>query len=312
MTSQSFSGEYKLILEKANGTIVDTGWFNNIVLDQGLNYLGTVPSYNNYTQLSSTAARIYNGPTAYIRVGSGSSAAVATQTALDAQTGYASSYINITTGQPVVATSPTQQFVILLNIGTPPGIPGSGWATPGVIQEVGAGWSSTGNTLFSRAVLPTPLITSSGDKLTVYYKLTRTTESFPVTGSVTINGVVYNYSATYGTPPLPTSNYVTPAKVTCAYQAGALPGNGYVTLNGVSQPTVATFPIGYTVSPYVQSSNYIDCTSAFALPQNWAGTGVKAIWVQYSNMAVQMHFSTVIPATPGNTLSLTLRAPWGR
>jgi hypothetical protein len=161
-------------------------------------------------------------------------------------------------------------------------------------------------------VLPTPLITSSGDKLTVYYKLTRTTQSFPVTGSVTINSIVYNYSATYGTPPAPTSNYVTPAKVTCAYQAGALPGNGYVTLNGVSQPTVATFPIGYTVSPYVPGSNYIDCTSAFALPQNWPGTGVKAIWVQYSNMAVQMHFSTVIPATPGNTLSLTLRAPWGR
>lgn len=314
MAYQSFFGEYKLILERSDGSVVDTGWFDNIVLNQGLDYLGVIPAYDSFTQVPQTGVKTYNGPTAYIRVGSGSSPASVSQTSLDAQTGYAIDVYDPTTGKAVIATSPSQQFSVMFNIGGTPvqGNTGTGWAPAGLIQEVGAGWASSGNTLFSRAVLPAPLITSIGDKLTIYYKLTRTTQSFPVNGSVSINGIVYNYTATYGTPPVPTTSYVTPAKIICAYQDGALSGSGYVTINGNPQPTVATFPIAYTVNPYVPGTYYIDCTSAFALPQNWAGKGVKIIWVQYSNMAVQMAFSTVIPATPGNTLSLTLRAPWGR
>jgi hypothetical protein len=67
-TKVALSGEYRLVI-KRNGEEIDTGWFKNLILNQGLDQLGTDG----------------NVLVGYARVGTGTTAPAVTDTVLQAQ-----------------------------------------------------------------------------------------------------------------------------------------------------------------------------------------------------------------------------------
>lgn len=162
------SGRYKLMATNSRGQErIVADWFENLILDSGLNRLGTGGVFD----------RIY--------VGTGNSTPVATQTALDTTLASTTDRRSYTDGYDSVGSAyafhrSTFRF-------------GTGEAA-GNLTEIGAGWASG---LFSRALIkdsggsPTTVTVLSDETLDVIYEL-RVYFPADVVGTVVISGVTHN------------------------------------------------------------------------------------------------------------------------
>jgi len=298
------SGEYRLVI-KRNGEEIDTGWFKNVILNQGLDQLGT-------------NGNVLNG---YARVGTGTTAPAVTDTTLVAQVAASNSGpSNVTvvnSGAPNYTTLSTYEYTFTQG------------AVVGNISEVGVGWATTGATLFSRALIvdnmgvPTTITLTAIDQLTIYYRLNASQPTTDTTTSVTISSVSYPYT-------IRTALAASFASVSATFQYGY----GFTRLNGVtlygndaalgaitgtlSGTIIANSSSGFTFTypAYTPGTYYRDSTFSVDVSTGNAAGGIGGIvleWGAYnSSLRNQIVLPTPIPKTNTQVLTITCRFTWAR
>lgn len=280
----------------------DTGWFKNLVLDQGLVRLA-----------SRGGAQIDR-----CRVGSGNNTPAASDTALQSQVASTTTAGSLTQG--AASTAPYYGFtrsVFTFAVG----------AAAGNLSEVGVGWAETGNTLFSRALItdqsgnPTTLVVQADEILQVTYEIRFYPVTTDVVSTITLIGV--DYTATLRPANITDSQYWSG----WGYMPGAQAGNtsgaypGASTIGAItSNPsgTRTAFPGSPTYDTSQSSSFKVRMTYAVSLTDlNLAG-GIGAVRLGsfsssgQSGGAWQVGFSPALPKTVARTASFTLELTFGR
>lgn len=181
-TECKLKGEYRCVLKRKDDIIKDTGYFDNLLLD------------NFFVDLTSVTSLI-GGYGRYIRVGTGTTPPDVTQTTL--QNLLASTQTTITTTQPAGSVSGGfvtgyAEYEMSFPLGSVVGnITEVGWGTAYKSLESG--------TVYSRALItdaggtPTPLTVTADDQLVVFYRLNLSSPAVDLTGSFILDGVTYNY-----------------------------------------------------------------------------------------------------------------------
>lgn len=293
-------GMYRLRVRKADGRIRhDTGWFPNLITNQGLDYL-----YTNNQYLANCL------------VGTGNSAPANTDTTLNSQIAWVA---NNNGSAPPNGYSGSPPYYTYLNMSYEFGQ----GAAAGNLQEIGIGPDTSH--CFSRALIlngvgsPTTLTILASEYLLVSYQLQLHSPTVDVTGSVTVSGTVCNYT-------LRASN------VNTSWSMGG--SNSYpdnmgirnmqiysdTTLQPVTGGPVGTFQgqanNGYVNGSYTTGQYYIDGTANFALTDCNLGSNNCAL-VTWGPRAggfgqCQCIFGATIPKTSSQIMSLTFRQTWGR
>jgi len=300
-------GEFRLVVTHPDGTEQDTGWFPNLILNQGLDRLGIAGSIL----------------IQYAQVGAGTGTPIATQTSLESYvagansnpTNYAETCIN--EGAPTYAALHTWRYTFTQG------------SVIGNITEIGVGWGATGATLFSRALIldgvgsPTTITLVAIDQLTVYYRLRVFPPLGDATGILNISGTDYSYvvrvsnASNFATVQFlfnSADNFSKSDNTTsgfASYGAGSVLGS----INGT--PTLQSGSGGpSTTAAYTLGTYYRDTTFSFGVGQGNATGGIGAlrfVWPQsYSVMPFQMSLSPVLPKDNTKTFSITMRFSWNR
>lgn len=307
MIHTSVAGQYRMEIRRGGELIKDTDWFDNIITDIGLDRLATT-----------------SGALSYCRVGTGTSTPVAANQTLDA----------------VVAVSPGGAWQSSVNEGSPlyrhtstVSYTFTQGAVVGNISEVGVGWATTGNALFSRALIvdgngnPTTITLTAIDQLTVYYRLMWTPALNDGAGSLTLGGTVYNYTirplaiGSFGNQYMVDGSAFAPYNVS----AGASTTGQATYGSGASLAAItATNPNGTqtgsggtaSAATYTNGTFYRDSTLSWAPSQGNATGGIQLITVvfqyPYQGHKYQIYFNTPIPKTNTQTLTINMRISWGR
>lgn len=317
------AGEYKFVVTKSDGTITESDWFDNLILDSGLNAFG-------FTNATSSIIGV-------CRVGTGTTTPISSQTILDAQ--IASANISTSYGTPVsIVNGGSSGSYKSLHTFTYAFAQG---AVVGNISEVGIGWAASGATLFSRALIldsagsPVSMSIVALDQLTIYYRIKITPPLTDNTGSITINGTVYNYtsricsvasfaSSTYLFNPVGGQGASASMNPT-GYNGGIKmwgPGAtlGIITSSGPSGSTSDTgFTSGATtlsiaLGSYVAGTFYRDDVWTYNVNAGNFSGGIQALVFGYAGDTIKFQylFDTPIPKTNTNVLKLTVRCSWGR
>lgn len=308
--SIAMAGFFKLEAVKPDGRIRPlTGWFPNIITNQGFDDLG---------------AR--GGPWNGVAVGSGNSTPVVTQTALDAIIASTSNFFS--NSNTIQGTSPyygatiqTWQFPV--------------GAAAGNLSEVGV-YNVSPTALFSRALIldgggsPTTITVLSNEALNVTYSLRGYAPLTDVTGSITMdqaytytirasnaasNGAWSTDSGHYSALMLPDIFGNSGSGVTAFNGAlGSITGQPAGTSAGGSQCNNAA----YTTGSYQRSA-----VPGFDINHGNLSGGITAIQLQYGNSngggfyvtgrgAFQIGFSPAIPKDNTKVLTLNVTLAWTR
>ena len=301
------SGEYNLVITSADGTVRETGWFPNLILNQGLNRFGDTAS-------ASQAL-------AYASIGTGNSTPIATQTTLDTVTAYsaASTYSNDTitvAGAPTYAATHTITYTFTQG------------AVIGNMAEVGIGSAAAANALFSRALIldtnsnPTTITLTSLDQLIIYYKLTINPPIVDGTGTVVLNSITYNYTTRLSSASTFLNSY------SPVWYAGAGNFSGVQTARtygagAALAPITASAPTGTNNAGYITPVTSAYVTNSFSKTHvaTWTPTqgietgGIQAIQFIagiYGTAAFQVVFNAPIPKLNTTTLTLNFVFSWSR
>lgn len=269
-------------------------WFPNLILNQGLDMLGALSSET-------------SGHMTACQVGSSNTAPANTQTALLA---YVAGTATITESNSGFESTP----------------PYYGWArrtyrfgqgvAAGNLSEVGVGRTTSGNTLFSRALIldgegdPTTITVLSDEFLDVTYELRQYPATVDVTGSLIISGVDYDYVVramlvtsgnwTRAADPFDVvfasyNTYTGPLGPITGNPAGQAAGNGSVTY------------LSYTPGNY-----YRDTKIVWSIADGNASGGVGAIGYTTGRGAFQVSFDPPIPKDATKILEIVMRTSWAR
>lgn len=296
----TMSGEYKFEIRKPDGTITETEWIPNLILNGGMDRIGT----NN---------ALFN----CCRVGAGNSVPTFTQNSLDSQiassaTSTSGNFVN--EGAPLYRTLATYTYAFAQG-----GVVGN-------ISEVGVGWTATGATLFSRALIldsngsPTTITVVADDQLVVYYRIQMVPPITDGTGSIVLGGNTYNYTirlayaasfATHGAL-FSSGEFISSLSDVNWYPGGSTLGpiTGFPSGTGSTQSTIV-------VQPYVAGSYYRDAVVSYSISQGNHANGIQAFLLYYGTSVTktirfQIHFDTPIPKTNTTILSLSFRYSWAR
>jgi len=301
------AGEYKIVVNKADGTTVETDWFSNLILDQGLDRIGAG----------------WNQVIAYAQVGTGTIAPAVTQISLETPAGGSTQQTSpnggiVNSGAPAYETTYTWSFAFAQG------------AVVGNITEIGVGWAATGSTLFSRALIldnlgnPTSITIVAIDQLTVFYRLKIVPPLSDITGTVTIGGTPYNYTArvaqagsfanatwTFWASQIAQAGSLVPPRGALTYGSGSVLG----AITG--SPTLASGTSTTSISSgtYTPGSFNRDATVTWSISQGNATGGIQAIAFNYGvqdSMRFQYRFDTVIPKDNTKTMSITSNISWNR
>ena len=192
-------------------------------------------------------------------------------------------------------------------------------AAAGNLSEVGVGWGSTGN-LFSRALIldgvgsPTTLTILSDESLQVTYELRFYVPETDVTGTITLDGVDYDWTAraadcaSYST----SGWYATSAGIVHGTPSLTYAYDGAIAAI-TSHPTgTASNPNTFDVATYVSGNYYCDFTIYFGLSTGNLGSGISSLLYQAAAGKWQIGFSPAIPKDNTKELSLTIRHAFSR
>ena len=293
-------GEYRLVVNTPQGER-DTGWFDNLILDQGLDFLGM---------------DIYT--VQYASIGTGTAPPDVAQTSLSAHTAYAaanrsgtSTVVNL--GAPSYASQHTYSYTFAQG------------AVVGNMTEVGVGTENKAGKLFSRALIvdtngdPVTLTLTSIDQLTLYYRITIYPPITDQTGSFDIGGITYNYtSRLLSAGNFAGSPYVFTSAFSQIYQSQMF-GPG-VTLAPMTATTLtggtAANPVYASSGTYVAGPRYRTWILTHTPTESVISGGISGMIVlsvvPYSVIGFQFIFDKPIPKTNTQTLVLTLRFSWAR
>lgn len=296
------SGRYRILVHnsKTGKLRADTGWFNNLITNQGLNKLVTPPHAGYYCSVgSSTVAPAYTDVGLVAPFGS-----------------YATGVLDT---QGIVSVSPTLSY---------------GWgrtyyrftagSLSGTIREIGIGWNANNTSLFSRSLLkvsgvPSELVVTPTDLVTVYYELRNYfNPSVQTMAQTTINGVTYDVNIraistgtnSYWCPSLQSgysaslyTYYVTQAQ----YDSWNKLQTGYPSNNSFSQ---------YSVTTYVPNSKEVIGTGVIL--NGTSAILVRGICVNYAygtSMPMgnwYIDFNPSINKLANQKLTLVSKLSWGR
>jgi hypothetical protein len=294
------TGEYKLVKWKNGHVVQETPWFDNLILDSGLNRWGT----GNIIDRTC--------------IGTGTVAPATSQTSLQS---FSASSTN-TTG---ITTSITNSGASLYYNELVRGNRFAAGTLNGTYTEVGVGWGNT--TLFSRALIvdgsgnPTSITVLSDEVLDVYYRFRKYPPITDVTGSRTISGVSYGYTFR--------ALQVTDIGGSAFWGFGLTAAVGAATrISEASSITVTNGTIGaITSSPsgtvasgdslvasaYSNNSYTRNLTATYGLTAgNLSGGITTARFVSNMEAAFQCEFGTAIPKDNTKTLTLNWSVTWGR
>lgn len=293
-------GEYRVVLNAGTPEEKDHGWVPNLVLDNGLNYLGTTGT----------------GFAQYCHVGTNATAPAISQVSMlgyiASQSKTSSSAVNLGTATYAARYDVTYTFDVGGVIGT--------------IAELGVGWSATHtNNLFSRALVvngvgsPTTISVTATDQLTVYYRCTLTPSITDSTYTTLISGVSYTTVARLSSA---SSFFGYSAGWDSDFWGKFVGGTFYQstsTLGAItSNPSGSNVPVSPTsinYAAYVPGNFYRDVTFTVLPAVGNAAGGIGAMQAVFQNSGwayFQYSFSPAIPKDNTKTLTLTLRYSWGR
>ena len=297
---QQLAGRYKieaLKLDEHGNEIpgsrrVAADWFNNLILDQGLDKYASINTWMDYCH-----------------VGSGSTTPANSQTALVSLVAYTNTLAATdTTG--AAASSPYYAYIVRKYRFA------AGVAT-GNLSEVGVGSSSSGN-LFSRALIldgvgsPTTITVLSDETLDVTYEFRCYVPETDTTGTITLDSVDYNWTAraarcatfsgtAWSMPASHSSVSATRFALTGAIGAITSEPSG-------TQQSVSTTAVG----SYTNGTFQRDCTLTWGLAAGNDAAGIGAILFKIGIGCWQVGFDTNIPKTSSYELSLTFTMSWAR
>lgn len=271
-------------------------WFNNLILDQGLNQMGL-------------------GQLGYFcHVGTGSTTPQVTDTAL------ANKIAHTTTTQSVVnggsASAPYYgSYTVVYRFA-------AGVAT-GNLSEVGVGYSTT--QLFSRTLIkdgagnPTTITILATEALDVTYELRLYAPAADVAHSTVISGVTYTGVIR--------ASYVTDFNSGSSAWFAGRPFGGTVQLSGSQAALVYNGAIGaVTAGPSGTSATMSDCVAAAYVANSNQRTGTTTVGLTLGNVVggitamriptslgtYQVSFSPAIPKDATKVLTFGLTLSWAR
>jgi hypothetical protein len=292
----SLSGQYRAEIKRGDGTIEELPWFDNLITDLGLNRLG-----------SDGSVQVIN----YVKVGTGTSTPVVTDTSLNAQVAQVSlnNYTALNKGSPNYESEITITFIFAQG------------AVVGNITEVGIGWD-TGTGLFSRALFkdtngdPVSITLTAIDQLTLYYKVKVFPNLNDVTGSFIVSGTTYNYTIR----PALINNFFNAGHLLNSSNAFKILGTPEARNNSTVLAAITSYPIGTSYAgtagaqkPYVQNSYYADYSITWSISQGNAPTGLKVFcWQHGTHNTYQMILDNPIIKNNTQVLTLNFRFSWGR
>ena len=287
------AGWFKIEATRPDGTRrVLADWFPNLILNGGLDRMGANADYLDWCQ-----------------VGSGSTAPVATQTAL----------VNRIAGTNTVQSSVG---------GAQASAPYYGWfrltyrfaqgVAAGNLSEVGVGWATSGS-LFSRALIldgggsPTTITVLSDEALDVTYELRRYPGTVDLTGTVVLDGVTHNWvsrvaGVTDGLVWAGTGAMALNAAQSFNGDIGAVTASAPSGTSGILSVTTLAYSSGSytratTVSAGLNDSNLSGGIRSILITSYFVGTGAGRYQIQ---------FNPAIPKDNTKVLSLTIQHTWAR
>lgn len=288
------SGEYRLVVNRANGVKHDTGWFKNLILDQGLERIGTV----NPTDFRNLLK--------FVKLGTGTTPPEVSQTALETQIAVQQSTSTTTTnlGSPSYIGRCEVKYTFGLG------------AILNTITEIGVGWESGTGSLFSRALItPGPLTLGALDQLEVFYRLEFTPSLNDVNGTFSIGSTSYNYTIRRAEidqySPGDDSSLISGRNSSLAIYENFVLGSITESPTGTVKATDAP-----SLTAYVPNSYYIEAKFDFAIAIT-VSTGNGGLLYRVSTAgfdygAFQISYAPPITKTTAQILSFVIRNSWAR
>lgn len=303
--TMKLAGQYRIVLNEGTDREVDTGWFDNLVVNAGLDRLGQV-----------TAPAVFS----FGCIGTGTATPANTDTSLQA---WVASSSNLTVDSE--SNSGVTPYVAQCQMHW---VYAQG-AVVGNMAEVGVGWATGGGSLFSRARIldgggsPTTLTVTSLDQLTQYYKLTCTPSVTDITGTVVLSAVSYTYTGrlaqsasflaslySYITGSGPWGKISSGSTGQCsAYPSTSTLGAVTSTPSGTSITGGTSSAVGYTIGNY-----YLDSTLSIPPADCNVSGGIACLMIPYQSGRAffQYSFSPVIPKDNTKTMTMVFRYAWSR
>lgn len=294
-------GRFELVAVKADGSgSRKLAEFDNLILDSGLDYY-----------CSSQAA----SPLSCCRVGAGSTAPNVSQTNLVSQIaardGAEASVGSMSSSAPYwFSRKRTWRF--------------SAGAAAGNIAEVGVGWSTSGDTLFSRALVldqngnPTTVTVLSDEFLDVTYTLTCYPSADDSRATLTLAGNSYEVVSRIAYAGV-VNQFVQPGQVLTQHplagqystyfypgELGPITGRPSGDAAAVETPTV-------TPSQYTAGSFICEVSMRFGLDSANIVNGIKSMVIQpYSFCQYQIQFTPAVPKTNSQIFTIRFRLTFTR
>lgn len=299
-------GYYKIAVKNKDGHVNETPWFENMILNQGLDAFGTSGSIG------------YGYVFTFIEVGTGTTPVTPNDTQLanflaradNSGNQLSSSYFNDDTSGDY---SGNWTFNATFPVGS----------AVGNITEVGVGGFGLvpdPGQLVSRALItdefgsPTSIPVAAEDELTIFYRLQIFPSLIDTTGTVTILGSTLTY----------TSRLLAAGNAGYSYTAGnacflnglqtdasltnitaTVASGTFVPLNGGG--VQSAIPLTYSTGTYYRDVNFV------VAPQDGnAGGGIKGFYLNSGIGKYQIILNNPIAKTATNSFSITFRQTWGR
>jgi hypothetical protein len=289
-----FAALFKLEAVKADGSRrVLADWFPNLILDQGLDYLGESAG----------------GHLAACQVGSGSTAPSNAQTALVSYVAGTNNVISDTgNAQGSAPYYGWQRRVYRFAQG----------AAAGNLSEVGVGRTGATGSLFSRALIldgggtPTTITVLADEFLDVTYECRQYPPLEDVEDEITISGVDYDYVVRAA---LVTSSVWSPVGEAFAFGGGGSLNRTYSgplgAVTGLPADSASGTASG-TLLTYSAGDYYRDAKLSWSIAVGNAVGGVGAVDIATTRGVFQIGFTPSIPKDSTKILELTFRISWAR
>lgn len=282
---------------KRDGTVTGQGEFTNLILNNGLDLMGT-------EGMSTYLGRAH--------VGTGTTAPAVTDTALVAPVANVnrSSISALSSGG---TPDWYHEYSAVFNFGE--------GVAEGNLTEFGI--STTTNSFFARALFkdefgdPTTVTVLSDEFLSITYKLRLYINTTDVTGVVTLEGNDYNYTIRPALVGKVSTGYWS-TSLDFTYHDNMYAVGGGITAFTASPPSSGAVSATVNTAVYTPGNYYVDFVGYWQPSVANFGSGIGAITYccQYNGDAVyalwQIGFSPKIPKTNTKKLGMTIRLSWDR
>lgn len=293
-----YAGRFNLVKKKRGVVVQEIGWFDNLILDTGLNRWGT------------------GGIITGAEIGTSNSPVDALQTGLQGVS------VRTTTSTPSASTysaGTAPDYVMTRQVG----YRFAEGTLNGTYAEVGVGWAA--NNCFSRALIqdglgPTTINVAIDESLDVYYQLLTYPPTSDVLGVRTISGADYNYLlranavTSYSSSGFwdtqinnPMQGFTGTGPMTC-HPASNVFGGIESSISGSGQSSSSS----ETNLAYSSGSYQRDMEVSFGLTEGNVSGGAKYLTIRFNNASFKVQFDTPLPKDSTKVMTLGARISWGR